>query len=121
MTIICGDLQKIDERVSDLLNLSASTHEDITLVTHPAACARASEQIIFFEKILSEVVADTAATHFIIATNAAAIVSRVGEMIETNDLSRDQIRVELVDVTEHRVCQFDEQGILTDWPIGYLS
>jgi len=54
ITIICGDLLKIDERIGQILSRSLEAKEDVTLVYHPGAARRASEQVSLFKKILRE-------------------------------------------------------------------
>lgn len=120
LTVVCGDLDKIDERVSQLIESDIQAHEDNVLVMHPGAKRRASEQITILEKILYEAICDSAETHLIIATNSASIVEKIGELVEVNHLDRSTVVVELASETDHRVCLFDAQGVLTDWPIGYL-
>ena len=120
LTVVCGELDKIDERVSQLIESELQAREDITLVMHPAAKHRASEQITILEKILYEAICDNAETHLIVATNSASIISRIGELVEMNYLDKQTAVVELAIETVHRVCLFDAQGVLTDWPIGYL-
>jgi hypothetical protein len=121
ITIICGDLTKIDERVAHLLHLSLEMKEDVTLVRHPAASCRASEQVSLFKKILHEAELDQDLTHLITATNSESIINYLGEMVENHQLDRTSIVVELIDHREHCVSQFDAQGVLFNWPIGYLA
>lgn len=121
ITIICGDLTKIDERIGQILSRSLKAKEDVTLVCHPGAACRASEQVSLFKKILHEAELDQDSTHLIAATNSESVISCLGEMVENNQLDRSSIAVELIDHREHCVSRFDAQGVLSNWPVGYLA
>ena len=121
LTIICGDLSAIDARVSHLLDVSLADRQDVTLALHPAAQRRASEQVHFFNHILSGAQRDVTATHLIVVTNSEPIISKVGEMIELGELDHNAVTIETADSNGLRVCSFDSKGILQEWQIGYLS
>lgn len=121
ITIICGDLLKIDERIGQILSRSLEAKEDVTLVCHPGSAHRASEQVSFFKKILREAELDQDSTHLIAATNSESVISCLGEMVKNHQIDRTSIVVELIDHRKHCVSQFDTQGVLSNWPIGYLA
>lgn len=65
--------------------------------------------------------------NLIIETHSEAMINRFGEMISEGTLDRTDVLVLLFEkntetsVTNVRKSQFDKDGVLSDWPIGFFS
>lgn len=62
----------------------------------------------------------------IIETHSEPLISRLGELVSEGKLDRKDCSVLLFhkdekDVTTVREAEFDPDGMLSDWPIGFLS
>ena len=62
---------------------------------------------------------------FIIETHSEPLISRLGEMISEGRLDRDEVEVYLLHWHESnsqlRRTTFDAEGMLSEWPPGFLS
>lgn len=62
---------------------------------------------------------------FIIETHSEPLISRLGEMISSGELDRDDVEVYLLHRhdgnAQLRRTTFDVEGMLSDWPPGSLS
>ena len=63
---------------------------------------------------------------FVLETHSKHIVDAIGECIEEEELSREDVSVALfeknsVGYTSTRLSSFDEDGYLVNWPAGFLS
>ena len=62
---------------------------------------------------------------FIIETHSEPLISRLGEMISEGRLDRDEVEVYLLHWHESnsqlRRTTFDAEGMLSEWPLGFLS
>jgi predicted ATPase len=60
-----------------------------------------------------------------VETHSKALLERVGELVEAGAIPADDVQVLLFEKDGKdctvRATTFDEQGILRDWPVGFLS
>jgi predicted ATPase len=67
---------------------------------------------------------------FVLETHSPTIIERIGQAVENKTMSSDDVQVILFERDrEHpkantsnvRAVTFDEQGVLQEWPFGFLS
>jgi len=61
---------------------------------------------------------------FIIETHSTSIISKLGELTCSGEIEKDSISILLFEEGNGeriRFSKFDDQGFLTDWPIGFLE
>lgn len=70
---------------------------------------------------------DPQPTRLIVETHSETLVNRLGELIEKGSLNTTDISVLLFEKdpatgsTSVRICEFNPDGTLTNWPIGFFS
>lgn len=67
------------------------------------------------------------APHLVIETHSEVMINRFGELVEAGKLDREAVSVLLIEkdpksgVSTVTHSEFDEQGVLTNWPIGFFA
>jgi hypothetical protein len=63
-------------------------------------------------------------THFIIETHSEALINRLGALVSEKKLSKDDVQILIFETkdlkTEVKVANFDDDGLLSDWPFGFF-
>ena len=57
----------------------------------------------------------------VVETHSASLISRMGELVECGSLALEECEVILIHDHGQTRTTFDSEGILRDWPIGFLS
>ena len=101
------------------------TIEQPELHLHPAYQARLGD--VFTKAVRSSPRATSRGLTFVIETHSEALINRLGELIYKGQLSSEAVAVYLFEreassePARIRRTDFDEKGILTNWPIGFFS
>ncbi|MBB2918106.1 DUF3696 domain-containing protein [Cupriavidus alkaliphilus] len=67
------------------------------------------------------------ALSIIAETHSSALVNRLGELVATKVIPKDDVQILLFEQTDHsapasvRSVGFDEEGVLENWPFGFFS
>ena len=101
--------------------------EQPELHLHPAHQARLADVLV---AAIARQSKDNTSTErrFVIETHSEAIVQRLGELIEEEKVSPKQIQIvifsandDLGSPTEVSISEFDDSGLLLDWPYGFFN
>ena len=63
---------------------------------------------------------------FVIETHSETIINKIGALVQTGDISQDKVNVVIFNGMEEGLdsyvveSQFDENGYLTKWPLGFF-
>lgn len=95
--------------------------EQPELHLHPRYQERLADMFVGLSRVSDGV------TRSIIETHSKVMINRFGELVEEGTLAHDQISVLLVEkddetgVSTVRVAEFDERGVLKNWPVGFFA
>lgn len=82
-----------------------------------------------FAEVLGKVIAgmsDTMDVRFIIETHSEAIINKIGAMVQSNELSKEKVNVVMFNGENEGLedyvveAEFDKDGYLTKWPLGFF-
>lgn len=101
--------------------------EQPELHLHPALQARIADLFVAMTKISRE---NSLPLSFMLETHSPTIVERIGQLVEANELRPEDVQVLLFErgrdgkganTADVRTVAFDREGVLQDWPFGFLS
>ncbi len=101
--------------------------EQPELHLHPALQSKLADLIVVMARLSHE---QNVPIRFMLETHSPTIVERIGQSIEQSRLKAEDVQVLLFErtpgpsgtnVATVRSTSFDEQGVLQDWPFGFLS
>jgi hypothetical protein len=101
--------------------------EQPELHLHPALQSRLADLFVAMARFSRE---RGIPVRFVLETHSPAIIERVGAHVEAGGISPQNVQVILFDRGEGkartntasvRVAEFDEYGVLKDWPFGFLA
>lgn len=97
--------------------------EQPELHLHPAMQARLAD---VFASAVVEAERRKMSLKLVLETHSAALIERIGALVEAKRLVRDCVQVIVFErgndgATTLRHAQFDEEGVLTNWPSGFLE
>ena len=101
--------------------------EQPELHLHPALQARLAELIVDVAEMSK---AHSIQVRFVLETHSPTIIERIGQLIEAKRIDQDDVQIVLFEpdcsspacrTSIVRVKQFDSDGVLRDWPFGFLS
>ena len=96
--------------------------EQPELHLHPKVQSEFAE---FLGKVV-EKLSSNVDVRFIIETHSEAIINRVGSMIQSGNLAKDKVNVVLFNGVKEGMedyvveSEFDDEGYLTNWPLGFF-
>jgi predicted ATP-dependent endonuclease of OLD family len=100
------------------------TIEQPELHLHPEYQYRLAK---LFARIVNIGIKDRLNIQIVFETHSKTMIDALGELIESNELNKEDVNIVLFNKdqnqtsTEVRFSEFDEEGYLTKWPIGFLS
>jgi hypothetical protein len=101
--------------------------EQPELHLHPALQSRVADLFVAMAALSAE---KGFPVRFVLETHSPAVIERLGAHVEAGSLSRQDVQVLLFDRGEDEakantasvsVAEFDEQGVLKNWPFGFLA
>jgi hypothetical protein len=101
--------------------------EQPELHLHPALQARLAELIVDVARISQE---RRVHIRFVLETHSPVIIERMGQLIEAQRIGTDDIQIVLFEPDSSspasntsvvRATQFDSDGVLKNWPFGFLA
>lgn len=101
--------------------------EQPELHLHPALQARLADLIVAMARLSKE---ENLPVRFMLETHSPTIIERIGQSIDNSGISPDDVQVVLfgpdkehpgTNTSNVRVTSFDSEGVLRDWPFGFLS
>jgi hypothetical protein len=101
--------------------------EQPELHLHPALQARLADLIVAMANLSRK---QEIPIRFVLETHSQAIIERIGQLVESRILNSNDVQVILFEldrtkpsrnVSKVRTTSFDAQGVLVDWPFGFLS
>jgi predicted ATPase len=101
--------------------------EQPELHLHPALQSRVADLFVAMAAFSAE---EGLPVRFVLETHSPTIIERLGAHVEAGSLLQQDVQVLLFDRGEDetkpttatvRVAEFDEQGVLKNWPFGFLS
>jgi predicted ATPase len=101
--------------------------EQPELHLHPALQAKLADVIVAMARLGQE---KNLPIRFMLETHSPTIIERIGQRVENHDLSAEDVQVVLFELDKEeansntakvRSTSFDSQGVLRDWPFGFLS
>lgn len=100
--------------------------EQPELHLHPRFQARLADLFVGVIQASKAVSAVAPLTQLVIETHSESMISRLGELVSLGKLDRKDCSVllfqkESTGNTTVRTAEFNEDGMLSDWPIGFLS
>lgn len=96
--------------------------EQPELHLHPRIQAEFAEVLV---KVISNLPAGLD-VRFVIETHSETIINKIGALVQTGDISQDKVNVVIFNGMEEGLdsyvveSQFDENGYLTKWPLGFF-
>lgn len=99
--------------------------EQPELHLHPAYQARIAD--LFVGAISTQRLAGRPELRIIAETHSSSLVNRIGELVADGDIDKNDIQVILFEQnletsnTHIRVAEFDADGVLQNWPLGFFS
>lgn len=121
---IAAQLWAINRRVGHTKPASVVVLEQPELHLHPDYQARLAD---VFAGAVSNLAGQTAVP-IIVETHSQQIVNRLGQLIEAGELASHNVSVLLFESSENnasstsiRISEFDERGILKNWPFGFFE
>lgn len=71
------------------------------------------------------IVAESQQKYILLETHSRSLIDSIGEAIASGDISSDNVAVYLFEsgnqIAKIRSTRFDEDGYLTNWPLGFLD
>ena len=100
--------------------------EQPELHLHPRFQARLADLFVGVIQASKAVSAVAPSTQLVIETHSESMISRLGELVSLGKLERKDCSVllfqkESTGNTTVRTAEFNEDGMLSDWPVGFLS
>lgn len=96
--------------------------EQPELHLHPAFQSKLME---IFVSLISAIREKNGNIKIIFETHSDTMINRLGSLISSNKIGRDDVNVVLVEKTgdksHFKQVQFNEKGYIEDWPIGFMS
>lgn len=101
--------------------------EQPELHLHPALQARLADLIVSVVRVSRE---KHTPIRFMLETHSPTIIERIGQLVESRSIAADDVQVLLFEpdptnprtnTTRVRSTTFDSEGVLQDWPFGFLA
>jgi AAA ATPase domain len=101
--------------------------EQPELHLHPALQARLADLIVSVARVSRE---KKTPIRFMLETHSPTIIERIGQLVEIKSIAAEDVQVLLFEpdptsprtnIARVRSTSFDSQGVLQDWPFGFLS
>jgi hypothetical protein len=101
--------------------------EQPELHLHPALQAKLADLFVAMAKLSRD---ENLSVRFMLETHSPTIIERIGQLIDNAGISPEDVQVVLFEPDEERpgsntsivkVKSFDSDGVLRDWPFGFLS
>lgn len=99
--------------------------EQPELHLHPAFQARIAD--LFVGAIRTERLNGRPRLSIVAETHSSSLINRIGELVADEKIDKDDVQVILFEQdsessdTKIRVSEFDEDGVLQNWPLGFFS
>jgi len=112
---------------SSLINSFIIAIEQPELHLHPALQARLADLIVTMTRVSKK---QGVPVRFVLETHSQTIIERIGQCVESKLLETADVQVILFEldrnqpnnnISKVRIVNYDDQGILTDWPFGFFS